>query len=134
MLDGGAIRPLVVCVAFARVANEHRECYIASQQAQNCRVIACLMQTLERLNEAELLAHFATLVGRDRKNTVELIRCIIEIDQRKLWAKAACSSLFVFVTERFHLSEAAAGKRIHVARVAQRFPVVLDMPLWVIFI
>lgn len=73
------------------------------------------------------LARFAGLVGQDRVNTAQLLAYIAEIDERKLWAKHACSSMFAFCMERFHMSESVTAKRIWAARTARRFPVVLSM-------
>ena len=82
---------------------------------------------LAHLCERELLEHFETLVTGDRRTTAQLLVAIAEIDERKLWAKHACQSMFVFCVERFHMSEQVTAKRIWAARTARRFPVVLDM-------
>lgn len=82
---------------------------------------------LAQLTEQKLLQRFADLVGRDRANTAQLLTHIAEIDERKLWAKHACSSMFAFCMERFHMSESVTAKRIRAARAARRFPVILSM-------
>ena len=82
---------------------------------------------LAQLSESGLLEHFETLVVRDRRTTAQLLVAIAEIDERKLWAKHACPSMFVFCVERFHMSEQVTAKRIWAARTARRFPVVLEM-------
>jgi hypothetical protein len=82
---------------------------------------------VEQLSEDELLGHFETLVARDRRTTTQLLVAIAEIDERKLWAKHACSSMFVFCVKRFHMSEQTAFKRIWAARTVRRFPIVLGM-------
>ncbi|MFT4570507.1 MAG: 5-methylcytosine-specific restriction endonuclease McrA [Hyphomicrobiaceae bacterium] len=84
-------------------------------------------QALSDLSEQNLLAHFARVIAEGRRNTVQLLVAISEIDERKLWAKHACSSMFVFCMQRYHMSESMTAKRIWAARVARRFPVVLDM-------
>jgi 5-methylcytosine-specific restriction endonuclease McrA len=83
--------------------------------------------TVAILSEQELLGHFASLVVRDRRTTAELLVAIAEIDERKLWAAHACSSMFTFCMERFHMSEQVTAKRLWAARTARRFPVVLEM-------
>jgi 5-methylcytosine-specific restriction endonuclease McrA len=80
-----------------------------------------------KLSERELLDHFAGLVACDRRTTAELLVAIAEIDERKLWAAHACSSMFTFCMERFHMSEQVTVKRIWAARTARRFPVILGM-------
>jgi hypothetical protein len=79
------------------------------------------------LSEQELLDHFDVLVRRDRSTTAELLVAIAEIDERKLWAAHACSSMFTFCMERYHMSEQVTAKRIWAARTARRFPVILQM-------
>jgi hypothetical protein len=49
------------------------------------------------------------------------------MDARRLYLGQGCSSLFVYCTRVLHLSEHAAYGRIEAARVARRFPVVLEM-------
>ena len=83
--------------------------------------------TLAQLSESELLERFETLVACERRNTTQLLVAIAEIDERKLWAKHACPSMFVFCVERLHMSEQVTAKRIWAARTARRFPVVLEM-------
>jgi hypothetical protein len=83
--------------------------------------------SLAKLSEQKLLDHFASLVARDRRTTAELLVAIAEIDERKLWAARACSSMFTFCMERFHMSEQVTVKRIWAARMARRFPVILGM-------
>jgi hypothetical protein len=80
-----------------------------------------------QLSEHELLHHFETLVTRDRRTTAQLLVAISEIDDRKLWARHACPSMFAFCMQRFHMSEQVTIKRIWAARTARRFPVVLEM-------
>jgi 5-methylcytosine-specific restriction endonuclease McrA len=84
-------------------------------------------ESLGNLSEQELLDHFAGLVTRDRRTTAELLVAIAEIDERKVWAAQACSSMFTFCMERFHMSEQMTAKRLWAARTARRYPVVLDM-------
>ncbi|MFT5042464.1 MAG: hypothetical protein ACI8TX_003451 [Hyphomicrobiaceae bacterium] len=84
-------------------------------------------QCLCELSEQKLLDHFARVVAEGRRNTVRLLVAMNEIDGRKLWAKHACSSMFAFCMERYHMSEGMTAKRIWAARVAGRFPVVLGM-------
>ncbi|MFT4572015.1 MAG: hypothetical protein ACI8TX_003371 [Hyphomicrobiaceae bacterium] len=84
-------------------------------------------ESLVSLSEQKLLAHFARVIADGRRNTVQLLVAISEIDQRKLWAKHACSSMFAFCMQRYHMSESMTAKRIWAARVARRFPIVLDM-------
>ncbi|MFN2375922.1 MAG: hypothetical protein ABR538_05250, partial [Candidatus Binatia bacterium] len=86
-----------------------------------------LFDSVAKLSEQELLDHFTGLVVRDRQTTSELLVAIAEVDERKLWARHACSSMFDFCMRRFHMSEQVTAKRLWAARTARRFPVVLEM-------
>ncbi|MFT4569698.1 MAG: hypothetical protein ACI8TX_001593 [Hyphomicrobiaceae bacterium] len=82
---------------------------------------------LSQLCEQKLLDHFERVIAQGRRNTVQLLIAMNEIDARKLWAKHACSSMFTFCMERYHMSEGMTAKRLWAARIARRFPVVLGM-------
>jgi hypothetical protein len=73
-----------------------------------------------------LLQSLADEVRNERGSSAKVIALIGEIDQQKLYREEACSSMFVYCVERLNFSEDAAQKRIQVARVARRFPLVLD--------
>ena len=83
--------------------------------------------SLANLSERQLLTRFGDLVRRDRRHTAQLLAALAEIDERKLWAKHACPSMFAFCVERFHMSEQVTAKRIWAARTARRFPLILQM-------
>ena len=67
------------------------------------------------MGEHDLLQCFAQLLQTDRTSTVQLLRAIAEIDERKLWAKHAYPSMFEFCVQRFGMSEPATAKRVWVA-------------------
>ena len=50
-----------------------------------------------------------------------------EVDERRLYAREACSSMFAYCIEVLHLSEPEAYLRITVARVARKHPMLLVM-------
>ena len=83
--------------------------------------------SLANLSERQLLTRFGDLVRKEQRHTAQLLAAIAEIDERKLWAKHACPSMFAFCVERFHMSESMTAKRIWAARTARRFPVILRM-------
>src|SRR6188474_803041 len=58
--------------------------------------------------------------------TAKVIEHIAEVDKRKLYRQEACSSMFVYCVERLNFSEDAAYKRIQVARLCRRLPVVWE--------
>lgn len=81
---------------------------------------------LSALSDPDLLAGLTRVVAVDRRVTVELIAHLAEVDRRRLFAREACSSMFVYCTERLGLSADATQKRIQVARASRRFPELLD--------
>lgn len=79
----------------------------------------------ENLSDPELLAAIKQLACAERAATAQLIRCLAEIDARRLYLGQGCSSLFAYCTQVLHLSEHAAYGRIAAARAVQQFPAVL---------
>ena len=78
------------------------------------------------LSDDALLARVKDLAGRERSGTVELVAHLAELDARNICLGLGWS-LFRYCTEVLHLSEHAAYTRIGAARVARRFPMVLDL-------
>jgi 5-methylcytosine-specific restriction endonuclease McrA len=84
-------------------------------------------ESLSALGDRDLLENLRRLVARSNAVTAELVGHLAEVDRRRLYLRAACSSLHSYCTSRLRLSDAAAFKRIQAARLAQRFPVVLEL-------
>ncbi len=74
-----------------------------------------------------IIRRLSKLLSESRRVEAELLAHIGEVDARKLFAREACSSMFVYCTEVLHLSEAEAYLRIAVARAARRHPLLLEM-------
>jgi len=81
---------------------------------------------LSALSDHDLLARLTRVVAANRRVTAELIAHLAEVDRRRLYAREACSSMFVYCTERLGLSADATQKRIQVARASRRFPQLLE--------
>jgi hypothetical protein len=80
------------------------------------------------LSDQELLARIASLAGREREATVELVAHLAVLDTRPaVYAAHSFGSLFGYCTNVLRLSEDAACNRIDVARACRRFPVILDL-------
>src|SRR5262245_18604941 len=84
------------------------------------------MEELSKISDADLLHLMPTLVLTERAAQADVIEHLMEIDRRKLYADAACSSLSSYCIERLGYSEDGAGKRVRVARLAGAFPEVID--------
>jgi hypothetical protein len=83
--------------------------------------------TLESLPDELLLRRLVELLTQARVSEAQLVAHIGEVDARRLYARAAAPSMFVYCTERLHLSEAESYLRIVAARAARAHPVLLDM-------
>jgi hypothetical protein len=84
------------------------------------------MTNFANLSNDELRAEAAKLARLERQATAALIRCLTEVDARRLYLADGYSSLFMFCTQVLHLSEHAALGRIEVARAARRLPALLS--------
>jgi hypothetical protein len=79
------------------------------------------------LSDAELLRRVVVLAGCEREATVELVGHLAELDARKLHLAEGYGSLFAYCTGALRLAEHAAYNRIEAARLARRFPAILDL-------
>jgi 5-methylcytosine-specific restriction endonuclease McrA len=84
------------------------------------------MDALSGVADDELLARMPALVQAERARTRDVIEHLIAIDQRRLYLDQACSSLTCYCIERLGYSEDEAAKRVTAARMARRFPGLLD--------
>ncbi len=82
---------------------------------------------LSRRRDGELLREFHGLVEKDRASTSEMLAYIGEIQARKLFVAAGYSSMYKYCVRHLHMSQDMAYKRTRAARLARRFPVILDM-------
>ena len=83
--------------------------------------------TPQQLSDDDLLRRLTELLAKTRRTEAELLAHIAEVDARRLYAREACPSMFVYCTERLHLSEAEAYMRITAARAAREHPALLSM-------
>jgi 5-methylcytosine-specific restriction endonuclease McrA len=82
---------------------------------------------LASLPDDQLLLQLSSLTRRSRENEVELLLHLGEVDARRLYAREACPSMFVYCTRILRFSEAEAYLRITAARAAREQPCVLAM-------
>ena len=83
-------------------------------------------RSLSHLSDATLRHALKTKAGNERTATADLVAHIAEYDARKLYLPDGYPSMFRYCVAELRLSSDAAARRIQAARVAQRFPVVLD--------
>jgi hypothetical protein len=86
-----------------------------------------LERPLESLSDDELLRGLAHLLGQSRRVEADLVAHIAEVETRRLYAREASPSMFVYCTNVLHLSEAEAYLRITAARAARENPPLLAM-------
>jgi hypothetical protein len=84
------------------------------------------MPSLSQLSDNELLTRIPAIVQAERIASADVIEHLMEVQRRRLYLEQACSSLYTYCCERLGYSEDAALKRARVARLALRFPRVLD--------
>ena len=84
-------------------------------------------RSLAHFSDDELLRRLADILAQSRRSESDLVAHIGEVDARRLFAREASPSMFVYCTERLHLSEAEAYLRIAAARAAREHPVLLAM-------
>ena len=79
------------------------------------------------LNDAALVSALTRLARTEREATVALIVHLAEFDSRRLYAGLGFQSTWAYCMEILRLSEDATCNRIETARMARKYPVVLDM-------
>jgi len=82
--------------------------------------------TVADLSNEALLDGLVRLVAQDRLTTARMLAHIAEVDRRELYLPRGHGSMFAYCVEELRLSEDAACSRIRAARVARRFPAILD--------
>lgn len=82
---------------------------------------------LKDLHNDALMDKLHDLVRAERQLTAELLRVLIEVDRRLLYAERGYSSLFAYCVDVLNMSDASIGVRIHAARCCGRFPRLLHM-------
>jgi hypothetical protein len=85
-----------------------------------------MMTNASRLDNAELTAALSRLARCEREATAALIVHLAEFDARRLHEGEGYSSLFQYCMAVLHLSESAVYNRIHAARVARRYPAIIE--------
>ena len=79
------------------------------------------------LSDRALIDEVKAAAAHERDATARLVALLAELDARRLYLGEGCSSLFTYCTQALQLSEHAAYGRIEAARIARKFPVVIDL-------
>ncbi len=78
------------------------------------------------LTDDALVARLSTVCAEGHVLTARLIVLLIEVEERRLDLRSACTSMFDFCQRRLGMSEGAAFRRITAARLVKRFPALLE--------
>jgi len=68
----------------------------------------------------------AVLLGRERLAAADFLLALADFDRRRCWERLGHASLFAFLTRELGLSRGGAFFRLTAARLAQRFPEVIE--------
>ena len=79
------------------------------------------------LSNDQLIAELNRFATSEKHATAQIVAHLAELDARELYAGLGFSSCFTYACEVLRLSEHEAYNRIEAARLARRFPVVLDL-------
>jgi hypothetical protein len=79
------------------------------------------------LSNDQLITELNRFASSEKQATAQLVAHLAELDARGLYAALGFSSLFTYACDVLHLSEHEAYNRIEAARLARKFPVVLDL-------
>jgi hypothetical protein len=82
---------------------------------------------LESLSDDDVLSGLDGVLRQSRRVESSLIAHLAEVDARRLFARFASPSMFVYCRDVLHLSEGEAQLRIAVAKAAREHPVLLEM-------
>src|SRR4051794_22179519 len=77
------------------------------------------------LSDQELVSQIAWLCLAGRRLVARVVVYLIEVEDRALDKKSACSSMWAFCTERLHMSESETRLRLTAAKLVRRFPSLL---------
>ena len=77
---------------------------------------------LTELTDDALVSRISTLCAEGHALTARLIVLLIEVEERRLDLRSACTSMFDYCQRRLGMSEGAAFRRITAARLVKRFP------------
>jgi hypothetical protein len=82
---------------------------------------------LRTISDDDLLDRLTRLTRDSRRTEADLVAHMAEVDERKLYARHACASMFSYCVEVLHFSEAEAYLRIIAARASRKHPILLTL-------
>ncbi len=98
-----------------------------NQNQNHLRKVAAIASGMEYRSDGDIRRAFEELTRRERKITTEILVHLVEVEKRKIFAKAGYGSLFDYCSRGLGYSESAAGRRIRAARCIRDYPQVLAL-------
>src|SRR3989338_1959164 len=86
-----------------------------------------VLKDLLKIKDQEFLEKFSSVVQKERTALVDVVAHLTEMRRRELYVKEGYSSLFSYMTEKYHYSESSAYRRIQAAKSILLFPEILDL-------
>jgi 5-methylcytosine-specific restriction endonuclease McrA len=86
-----------------------------------------VLNDVSRLRDDELVAGLHRLARADRALTARMLVHLGEVDARKLYRERAWPSMFSYLVEELHMTEAEACLRIQSARLGRQFPLIVEL-------
>jgi hypothetical protein len=80
------------------------------------------MNQIRTLSDRELMIGLRNKVFLERQNVTEVLEFLREVDRRRLYAEANCSSLWEFCTRELKYSSGATSRRIAAMRLIRDLP------------
>src|SRR3954471_14441910 len=81
---------------------------------------------LSRLNDRELTKSLGNILTRERGALVEGLWHLAEIEDRRIHLAEGHSSIFVYCTRKYRLSEGCAYRRSRAVVLFRRFPLIAE--------
>ena len=88
--------------------------------------IAEHVMRVRTLSDEDLQASLGAVVGTGRKLTALILAHLGEVEERRLHLLSGYDSMFDYCTRRLAMSEDEACRRVEVARLARRFPLLFE--------
>lgn len=83
--------------------------------------------SVSRLSDRALLSRLKVLAQRERLITIDILKHLNEVEQRRLHVTLGYSSMFDYCTRCLRYSASGAARRIRTARCIRRYPVVASL-------
>src|SRR5688500_6674498 len=83
--------------------------------------------SLASMTDAELEQRLLRLVRANARTEAWVVAHLVEVEARRLHLKAGFASMFQYCLEQLRLGDFEAFLRINAARMAARYPLVLDL-------